>query len=70
VIYALSLTGLLITAALLWVAVIAVRFLRAGRKAFERYLDMTSDPIRPATPVPARSSWRGVDVTVNPGRPR
>jgi hypothetical protein len=54
---ALVLSGLLITAVLLWVAVIAVRFLRSGRKAFQRYLEMTSDPIRPAVPVASRSPW-------------
>jgi hypothetical protein len=55
-----SLAGLLIIAGLigwalsLWLFVLAVRFLSTGRKAFERYLFMTSDPIRPAQPVPGR----------------
>jgi hypothetical protein len=44
-------TGLLVWAIGIWLLVLFVRFLRSGREAFDRYLDMTSDPIRPPTRV-------------------
>lgn len=45
------LVGAVIWGTGLWVLVLTVRFLISGRKAFDRYMFMTSDPIRPATPV-------------------
>jgi len=46
----LIIAGLIGWALSLWLFVLMVTFLRSGRKAFERYLFMTSDPIRPAQP--------------------
>jgi hypothetical protein len=49
--------GLLVLAGMIgwvlsmWLFVLAVRFLASGRKAFERYLFITSDPVRPARPM-------------------
>lgn len=48
----LLITGLLALSLGVWVAVISVRFLRSGRKAFDRYLFLTSDPVRPVSPLP------------------
>lgn len=59
----LVIVGLLVLAVALWVAVISIRFLRSGRKAFDRYLFVTSDPIRPVPHAPTEPSsphttWR------------
>lgn len=40
---ALTLISLGILAAAVWVAVISIRFLRSGRKAFDRYLALTAE---------------------------
>jgi hypothetical protein len=47
----LIIAGLLAAALGVWVAVLGIRFLISGRRAFDRYLFMTSDPVRPARPV-------------------
>lgn len=63
----LVITGLVLMVVGIWLAVISVRFLISGRKAFDRYLFMTSDPIRPALPVVPPGSGdplaRGTDYT-------
>lgn len=43
--------GLVLSVVGVWLLVLWTRFLIAGRRAFDRYLFMTSDPIRPAQPV-------------------
>lgn len=66
-----SLVGLLVLAGVigwalsLWLFVLMVRFFSAGRKAFDRYLFMTSDPIRP---VPRPQVAPGGRTTEPPGR--
>jgi hypothetical protein len=62
----LVIVGLLVLAVALWVAVISIRFLRSGRKAFDRYLFVTSDPIRPvphAPTAPSENLREGSDYT-------
>jgi len=49
----LVIVGLILAAVGVWLAVLSIRFLISGRKAFDRYLFMTSDPIRPVASHPS-----------------
>lgn len=53
----LALLTLGVMAFQVWLIVIAIRFLRSGRKAFDRYTDM--HPPLPTLPVPAPPSAPG-----------
>lgn len=49
--------------------IVSFRFLTAGRRAFDRYLDMTEDPIGRAAPVPPVAP-SGEGTTAPPGHRR